>query len=234
MKDVLIIEDNPVMLRGLKDNFESKGYRVRTATNGEQGLNTAIAEKPDLIILDIILPEINGYEVCSLIRRKNLNIPIIMLTAKDEEKDIIFGLNLGADDYVTKPFSINVLLARAEALQRRRRNEQPRVYEFGDCLLDTVNGTFVRDGEIVTLTSEEFKLLHMFLIRFGDTLTRGEILSAVWGRSHFITMRDVDNLVNALRSKIEPDPNAPTYIHTKEAMGYIFGTPEQNGNNTNN
>ncbi|MCJ7778741.1 MAG: response regulator transcription factor [Sedimentisphaerales bacterium] len=233
MKNVLIIEDNPVMLRGLKDNFKSKGYQVKTATDGELGLKAAIAEKPDLIILDIMLPKINGYEVCSLIRKKNLDIPIIMLTAKDEEKDIILGLNLGADDYVTKPFSIKVLLARAEALRRRKRDEEPQVYEFGDCLLNIINSTFVRAGKETTLTPEEFKMLHLFLRRPGDTLTRQEILSAVWGHSHFIGLRDVDHLVNTLRSKVEPDPNAPTYIHTKEA-GYRFERPEPDGNNTDN
>lgn len=232
MKNVLIIEDNPIMLRGLKDNFESKGYRVKTATNGEQGLRAAIAEKPDLIILDIMLPKINGYEVCSLIRKKNLDTPIIMLTAKDEEKDIILGLNLGADDYVTKPFSIKVLLARAEALRRRRRGEEPSVYEFGNCLLNIIDDTFVRDGREVMLTSEEFKLLHLFLRRPGDTLTRDEILNTVWGYSHFITLRDVDYLVNTLRSKIEPDPNAPAYIHA-EGAGYRFERPQADGNNTN-
>lgn len=233
MKNVLIIEDNPAMLRGLKDNFESKGYRVKTAMNGEQGLKAAIAEKPDLIILDIMLPKINGYDVCSLIRKKNLDIPIIMLTAKDEEKDIILGLNLGADDYVTKPFSIKVLLARAEALRRRRRDEEPPVYEFGNCLLNIIDCTFVRDGKEVALTPEEFKMLHLFLRRPGDTLTRDEILNIIWGYSHFITLRDVDRLVNTLRSKVEPDPNAPTYIRT-EGVGYRFERPEVDGNNTDN
>ncbi len=234
MKNVLIVEDNLTMLRGLKDNFESKGYQVKTATDGEMGIKTAITEKPDLIILDIMLPKINGYEVCSLLRKKNLDIPIIMLTAKDQEKDIVLGLNLGADDYVTKPFSIKVLMARAEALRRRRKDEEPPVYEFGDCLLNIVDGTFVRSGKDVMLTPEEFKLLHLFLRRSGDTLAKDEILSSVWGHSHFITVRDVDNLVNALRSKIEPDPNTPIYIHTRELTGYRFERPETNGNNTDN
>jgi two-component system alkaline phosphatase synthesis response regulator PhoP len=232
MKNVLIVEDNLTMLRGLKDNFELKGYQVKTATDGELGLKAAITGKPDLIILDIMLPKINGYEVCSHIRKKNLDIPIIMLTAKDQEKDIVLGLNLGADDYVTKPFSIKVLLARVEALRRRQKDKEPSVYKFGNCVLDVVNGTFTRDDKKVALTPEEFKLLHLFLRRSGDTLTRGEILSAVWGHSHFITVRDVDNLVNALRNKIEPDPNAPTYIHTEEVVGYRFERPETDGNNT--
>jgi two-component system alkaline phosphatase synthesis response regulator PhoP len=233
MKDVLIVEDNLTMLRGLKDNFESKGYQVKTATDGESGLKAALTGKPDLIILDIMLPKMNGYEVCSHIRKQNLDIPIIMLTAKDQEKDVVLGLNLGADDYVTKPFSIKVLLARAEAL-RRRKDKEPPVYKFGNCALDVVDGIFTRDDKKVTLTPEEFKLLHLFLRRSGDTLTRGEILSAVWGQSHFINVRDVDNLVNALRSKIEPDPNAPTYIHTEEVVGYRFELPETNGNDIDN
>jgi two-component system response regulator VicR len=232
MKNVLIVEDNLTMLRGLKDNFESRGYHVKTATDGELGLKAAITGKPDLIILDIMLPKKNGYEVCSLIRKRNLDIPIIMLTAKDQEKDVVLGLNLGADDYVTKPFSIKVLMARAEALRRRRRGVEPPVYEFGDCLLNIVDCTFLRDGEEVELTSEEFKLLHLFLRRRGDTLTREEILSSVWGHSHFITVRDVDKLVKALRSKIEPNPDAPTFIRAKEAKGYMFERPQENGNNT--
>jgi DNA-binding response OmpR family regulator len=231
MKDVLIVEDNLTMLRGLKDNFESKGYQVKTATDGEQGLKAAITEKPDLIILDIMLPKINGYEVCSQIRKQNLDIPIIMLTAKDQEKDVVLGLNIGADDYVTKPFSIKVLMARAEAL-RRRKDKEPSAYKFGNCNLDVANGTFMQDNEKITLTPEEFKLLHLFLRRSGDTLARGEILSAVWGQSHFITVRDVDNLVNALRSKIEPDPNTPMFIHTEEMVGYRFERPQTDGNNT--
>lgn len=233
MKNVLIIEDNPAMLRGLKDNFETRGYQVKTAMDGEQGLKAAITEKPDLIILDIILPKVSGYEVCSVIRKKNFDMPIIMLTAKDEEEDIIFGLNLGADDYVTKPFSIKVLLAKAEALRRRRRVGEPSVYEFGNCQLDITSYTFIRNGKEVTLTPKELKALHLFLRRSGDTLTREEILNTVWGYSHFITLRDVDHLINALRSKVESDPNVPTYIHTK-GVGYSFNWPEPDGNNTDN
>jgi DNA-binding response OmpR family regulator len=232
MKNVLIVEDNLSMLRGLKDNFELKGYIVKTATDGETGLKAVMTEKPDLIILDIMLPKMNGYEVCSHIRKKNLDIPIIMLTAKDQEKDVVLGLNLGADDYVTKPFSIKVLLARAEALRRRRKDKEPPVYRFGNCVLDVVHSVFTRDDKEVMLTPEEIKLLHMFLRRPGDTLTREEILGAVWGQSHFINIRDVDNLVNTLRSKIGDDPDAPIYIHSKETIGYRFEEPEKNGNNT--
>jgi len=234
MRSVLIIEDDPTLLLGLKDNFEFKGYSVKTARDGEQGLKAALTENPDLIILDIMLPKINGYDICSQVRQKNLDTPIIMLTAKDQESDVILGLNLGADDYVTKPFSIKELFARAEVFMRRRREEEPEVYEFGNCQLDTVAGTFIRDGKEVKLTPGEFKMLHLFLRRSGCVLTCDEILNAVWGHSHFISLSDVDRFVTALRKKIEPDPNSPTFIHTVEAIGYKFKLPEPNGNDTDN
>jgi DNA-binding response OmpR family regulator len=232
METILIIEDDPAMLRGLKDNFEFKGYRVKTAQDGERGLEAALAENPDLIILDIMLPKINGYEVCRLIREKNLDMPIIMLTAKDQESDVILGLNLGADDYVTKPFSIKELLARAEAFLRRRKKGEPEVYEFGDCRLDTVSETLMRNGKEVTLTRGEFKMLHMFLRKAGCSLTCDEIRNTVWGYSHFITLQDIDRTVNILRSKIEPDPSNPTFIRTIEVIGYKFEIPGPNGNDT--
>jgi DNA-binding response OmpR family regulator len=234
MRSVLIIEDNQAMLRGLKDNFELKGYRVKTAPDGERGLKAALSENPDLIILDIMLPKMNGYEICSQIRKKNLDMPIIMLTAKDQESDVILGLNLGADDYVTKPFSIKELMARSEAFMRRRGKDEPDVYEFGDCRLDTVAGTLSRDGKEVKLTPGESKMLHLFLKRAGCTLTCDEIRNAVWGYSRFITLRDIDDTITALRDKIEPDPKNPTYIHTVEVIGYKFKLRETNGNGSDN
>lgn len=230
MRSVLIIEDNEAMLRALEDNFDLKGYRVKIARDGEEGLNAALTENPDLIILDIMLPKINGYEVCDKIRKKNLDMPIIMLTAKDQESDVILGLNLGADDYVTKPFSIKELLARAEAFMRRRGKEEPEVYKFGDCRLDTVTSTLMRNGNEVKITPGEFKMLHLFLRKAGCTLTCDEIRNTVWGYSRFITLRDIDNTVTALRNKVEPDPNNPTFIHTVEVIGYKFKLPEQYGN----
>jgi DNA-binding response OmpR family regulator len=234
MRSVLIIEDNSAMLRGLKDNFELKGYRVKTAQDGEQGLNAALSGNPDLIILDVMLPKMNGYEICSQVRKKNLDMPIIMLTAKDQESDVILGLNLGADDYVTKPFSIKELLARAEAFMRRRGKEETEVYEFGNCRLDTVASNLMRNGKEVKLTPGEFKMLHLFLRRAGCTLTCDEIRNTVWGYSRFITLRDIDDTIVTLRNKIEPDPNNPTFIHTVEVIGYKFKLPEQNGNDFDN
>lgn len=234
MKSVLIIEDNPAMLRGLEDNFGLKGYRVKTARDGEQGLNAALAENPDLIILDIMLPKINGFEVCSQIRKKNLDMPIIMLTAKGEESDIVLGLNLGADDYVTKPFSIKELLARAEALMRRRTKDEPVVYEFGDCQLDVDACALIREGRQVKLSQGEFKMLHLFLKRAECALTCDEIRNTVWGYSRFITLQDIERTVTTLRKKVERDPNNPTFIRTIEGIGYKFGLPKPNGNNPDN
>jgi DNA-binding response OmpR family regulator len=231
MKSVLIIEDNPAMLRGLEDNFDLKGYRVKTARDGEQGLKAALTEEPDLIILDIMLPKVNGYEICSQIRRKNLDMPIIMVTAKDTESDVVMGLNLGADDYVTKPFSIKELMARAEAFMRRRGGEEPDVYEFGDCRLDIVAETFSCKGKPVKLSPGQFKMLRLFLKRAGCTLTCDEIRGAVWGNSHFVTLRDIDDTISTLQDKIEPDPGNPKFIHRIIDIGYKFKQPEPDGNN---
>jgi two-component system, OmpR family, alkaline phosphatase synthesis response regulator PhoP len=226
METILIVEDDPTMLRGLKDNFEFKGYRVLTAADGEAGLNAALDKKPDLIILDIMLPKINGYEVCRLIRQENLDMPIIMLTAKGEESDIILGLNLGADDYVTKPFSIKELLARAAAFLRRSRQANQDVYDFGDYRLDIPARKFTRGTEEIRLSPKEFKLLELFTKKPGRALTRDEILNAVWGYDCYVGPRTIDRFVTTLRNKIEPDPHTPTYIHTIREIGYKFEPPE--------
>ena len=230
MKSALIIEDNSAMLRGLKDNFESKGYRVRTARDGEQGLVAALTEYPDLVILDVMLPKVNGYEICSQVRRKKLDMPVIMLSARDRETDIVRGLNLGADDYVTKPFNIKELLARAQVLLRRRGADEPPGYEFGDYRLDTIGETLTRDGRQIELSGGQFKMLRLFLRRAGCVLTRDEIRDAVWGYSHFLTLGDIDRTVAALRNKIEPDPDNPAFIHTIKDIGYKFEKPKSNGN----
>ena len=152
METILIIEDDPVMLRGLKDNFEFEGYTVKTATDGDAGLKEALRVQPDLIILDLMLPKVNGYEICRFLREEKQDMPIIMLTAKGLESDKVLGLKLGADDYVTKPFSIKELLARAEAILRRRRQSAPDLREFGDCVLDANSRTLTRKGSEVPLS----------------------------------------------------------------------------------
>ena len=226
METVLIIEDDPTMLIGLKDNFEFKGYKVVTAADGEKGLNAALNAKPDLIILDIMLPKINGYEICRLIREQKLKTPIIMLTAKGEESDIVLGLNLGADDYVTKPFSIKELLARAAAFLRRAKKESEDVYEFGGLRLDLPARRLTRKNKEIELSPKEFNLLEYFVLKPGRALTRDEILNAVWGYDCVVTSRSIDRFVTTLRNKIEPDPARPIFIHTIRQIGYRFEPPE--------
>ena len=228
MATILIIEDDATMLRGLTDNFEFKGYRVLTAADGEQGLEAALSGKPDLIVLDIMLPKINGYEVCRLIRKEGLEMPIIMLTAKGEESDIVLGLNLGADDYVTKPFSIKELLARTAAFLRRSQQTEENIYEFADYRLDIPARKLTRAGSEVKLSPKEFRLLELFLKRCSRALTRDEILNAVWGYDCYVGPRSIDRFVTTLRNKIEPDPHNPIFIHTIREIGYKFEPPEQN------
>ena len=224
-KTVLIIEDEPAMLRGLKDNFEFSGYVVRTAIDGEKGLHAAMTGEPDLIILDIMLPKINGYEICRQIRQRGLDTPVIMLTAKGQESDIVLGLNLGADDYVTKPFSIAELLARSAAFLRRRQRAELRVHRFGDCELNLDSHRLLRNGVEVTLTPKEFGLLALFVRRAGRAMTRDEILRSVWGDDILVTSRSVDRCINTLRNKVEPDPQRPIFIKTIREIGYRFEIP---------
>jgi two-component system alkaline phosphatase synthesis response regulator PhoP len=222
MRTVLIVEDNPTMVRALEDNFTMKGYQVKTARDGEQALIAALTDKPDMIILDIMLPKVNGFEVCSQIRKRKINTPIIMLTAKDQEADIITGLNLGADDYVTKPFSIKQLLARVEALLRRTAQPEPDIYQFGSLKLDVAKKTLTRDGAEVALSPKEFKVLHLLVKRQGSVLTRDEILSTAFGFAHFVSAKNIDGFIKTIREKIEPDLNKPTFIHTIGDVGYKF------------
>ena len=219
---ILIIEDDPTMLRVLKDNFEFGGYEVRTASDGRKGLDAVFETKPDLILLDIMLPEINGYDICRRVRKEGFTMPIIMLTAKGQESDIVLGLNTGADDYVTKPFSIDVLLARVSACLRRRRKEHGSDFQFGDCKLDMASHRLFRKHVEVAVTPKEFGLLRFFVERAGRALTRDQILDGVWGRDLIVTLRSVDRCVTTLRNKIEPDPQRPTYIQTIRDVGYRF------------
>ena len=222
METILIVEDDPTLQRGLKDNFANAGYRVLTAGDGESGLELALDAKPDLLLLDIMLPKVNGYEVCRLIRKEGLEMPILMLTAKGEESDIVLGLNLGADDYVTKPFSIRELKARVEAILRRRRQETPETYAFGDFVLDLSARSLTRQGAEVALSPKEFNLLTLFVQREGRALTRDEILNQVWGYNSFAGHRSVDRFVATLRTKIEPEPKGARFIHTLREIGYKF------------
>jgi DNA-binding response OmpR family regulator len=224
---ILIVEDDPALIRGLKDNFEAQAYRVQLARDGQKGLSIALADPPDLLLLDIMLPQMNGYEVCKAIRASGLEMPILMLTAKGQEEDIIRGLELGADDYITKPFSIRELLARAKAFLRRRQAALESVLEFGPCALDLVAHKLFRAGQEIALTAKEFRLLEFFARRPGRALTRNQILDAVWGHDIIVNDRSVDRCVTTLRAKIEPEPHHPTCIQTIRDVGYRFepGTP---------
>ena len=219
---VLIVEDDPALLRGLKDNFEAQNYRVQLARDGREGLSAALANPPDLLVLDIMLPKLNGYEICRALRAKGLEMPIIMLTAKGQEEDILRGLELGADDYVTKPFSIRELLARAKAFLRRREVAPSTVFQFGDCKLDLAAHKLFRNGEEVSLTAKEFRLLEFLTKRPGRALTRDQILDGVWGNDIVVNDRSVDRCVTTLRAKIESDVRHPCYIQTIRDIGYRF------------
>ena len=223
-RNILIIEDDPALLRGLKDNFETAGYVVRTAADGQRGLDVLLNEPPDLVLLDIMLPKMNGYDICCAARAKHLRMPIIMLTAKGQEEDIVRGLDLGADDYVTKPFGIRELLARVKAFLRRQGGDAP-VCAFGAYRLDrAAHKLFKRQVEVV-LTAKEFRLLEFFVERAGRALTRTNILDAVWGDEVIVTDRSVDRCVTTLRAKIEADSRDPVFIQTIRDIGYRFEIP---------
>ena len=224
MKSILIIEDDTTLLRALCDNFRDRGFDVVTATDGTMALTNASRDECDVMLLDIMLPGVNGYEVCRQVREAGITTPIVMLTAKGQEDDIVRGLELGADDYVTKPFSIRELVARVDALLRRTGPDDGTI-RFGDCELDLRAHTLRRDGEMVPLTSKEYGLLALFAQRPGRALTRHEILRRVWGQSVIVTSRSVDRCVTTLRSKIEPNPRKPLYIATIRDIGYRFELP---------
>ncbi len=219
---ILVIEDDAALLRGLRDNFTTRGCSVTAAADGEAGLNAVLADSYDLILLDIMLPKVNGYEICRAVRERGIDTPIIMLTAKGQEEDIIFGLNLGADDYVTKPFHLRELLARANAFLRRRQLKPAELHRFGEFAIDPAAHKLFRQEQEVVLTSKEFRLLEYFVNRRGRALARNDILDAVWGHSVMVTERSVDRCVTTLRSKIEDDPRHPRFIHTIRDIGYRF------------
>jgi len=221
---ILIVEDEVTLLLGLKDAFEDLGFTVLRAADGERGLALAVDGKPDLILLDIMLPKVNGYEICRVVRSRGLDMPIIMLTAKGQEEDVILGLNLGADDYVTKPFQLGELLARANAFLRRRRSAPTQVVRFGELELNLTAHVLLRNGKEVDLTSKEFGLLAYFAGRVGRALARNDILDAVWGNSLTVTQRSVDRCVTTLRAKIETNPREPVFIQTIRDIGYRFET----------
>ncbi len=217
---ILLIEDEPSLARGLSDTLRSNGFQVTVVADGERGLDAAVRGGSDLILLDVMLPKVNGYEICRAVRAQGLDLPILMLTAKSQEQDVILGLNLGADDYITKPFRVGELVARVRAFLRRR--QAAPVIRFGDCEVDVPARRVLRGGRPVDLTARECALLMYFAGRPGAALSREVILNAVWGHAVFVTPRSIDRCVTTLRAKVEPDPHRPTYIQTIRDIGYRF------------
>lgn len=224
-KRILIIEDEPDLVKGLKLNLSDEGYDVDWAVNGLEGLRKAFETEPDLIILDIMLPEMDGFEVCRKIRQKNIDTPVIMLTAKGEEIDKVVGLEIGADDYMTKPFSIRELLARIKA--RLRNTEKigktvPELYSFGDIEIDFNSFKVRRNGKELELTSIEMDILRYFITHRGEVVSRNDLLDKIWGYESFPTTRTIDNHILKLRKKIEEEPSHPRYFISVYGGGYRF------------
>ncbi|MQY61496.1 response regulator [bacterium] len=224
MKRILIIEDDRAILRGLKDNLEYDKYEVLTATDGEQGYCLIQEKKPDLIILDLMLPKMSGYELCRKVREEGLTTPILMLTARGEEVDRVLGLDLGADDYVTKPFSVPELLARIRAILRRMQRSKigplPNELRFGKVAIDFKRFEAHRAGKVLNMSRKEFGILRLLAARVGEVVTRDELLDEVWGYEQYPTTRTVDNHIALLRSKLEEDPSKPRHLLTVHGVGY--------------
>jgi DNA-binding response OmpR family regulator len=221
---ILIIEDEPAMVAGLRDNFEYEGYDVISADNGVTGLERVFAEDPDLVVLDVMMPRMSGLEVCKQVKASRPSIPIIMLTARGQEIDKVVGLELGADDYVTKPFSIRELIARVKAVLRRTSLQAPPppVYQFGDVEVNLRANEVRRGGALVDLSTKEFALLAYFIAHPAETLSRDRLLDAVWGYENYPNTRTVDTHIVHLRQKLEPNPEEPRFIVTVHGTGYKF------------
>ena len=221
---ILIVEDEPAMVAGLRDNFEYEGYEVISAGDGAHGLDRALADNPDLVVLDVMMPRMSGLDVCKQLKAQRPGIPIIMLTARGQEIDKVVGLELGADDYVTKPFSIRELMARVKAVLRRVSPPAPppEIYRFSDVEVNVRTNQVLRDGRPVELSSKEFALLAYFVAHPAETLTRDRLLDAVWGYENYPNTRTVDTHIVHLRQKVEPNPEEPRFILTVHGSGYKF------------
>jgi two-component system alkaline phosphatase synthesis response regulator PhoP len=224
MTKVLIVEDDQAMAVALRDGFEYEGYAVKVARDGAAGLDMAAEKDIDLIILDVMLPRVSGLDVCKQLRAEGNDIPVILLTARGQEIDKVLGLKLGADDYVTKPFSFMELAARVEAVMRRatRRVAKVEVYEVGDLTLDFRKCEATKSGKAVEMSPREFKLLKYFIEHQGEVITRDQLLDAVWGYDSFPLTRTVDTHIAKLRQKIEDDAGNPRHIVTVHRAGYKF------------
>jgi DNA-binding response OmpR family regulator len=223
MTRILVVEDEPAIALGLEDDLKMEGYEVEVASDGPAAARRAMESKFDLILLDVMLPGKDGFDVCRELRRRGLAVPILMLTAKAQESEKVMGFDLGADDYVTKPFGTRELRARIKALLRRGNPaSSAECYRFGDVEADFARGELRRRGEPVELTPIEFKLLGVFINARGRVLSREQLLAFAWGAETFASDRVVDNHIANLRKKIEPDAAHPQYLRNVRGLGYRF------------
>jgi DNA-binding response OmpR family regulator len=224
VQTILIIEDDPAISLGLRKNLSFEGYRVLTATDGEKGLELAFDAKPDLILLDVMLPGVNGFEICRTIRRHDSTVPILIISAKDQEIDKIMGLELGADDYIAKPFSVREVVARVKAALRRATalEQEVEVLRFGENEIDFQGRSLKVDGKEIDVSPREFDLLDYMAKNPNRVLARDQILNRVWGYDYYGTARTIDNFIQKLRRKVEQDPENPRHIVTVRGVGYKF------------
>jgi DNA-binding response OmpR family regulator len=222
MSRIIIIEDDRAILRGLKDNLEYESYEVHTATDGEQGYRLILEQSPDLIVLDLMMPRMDGYELCRKVRSEGVTTPILMLTARSEEMDRVHGLDIGADDYVTKPFSVPELLARIRAILRRAQPSTalPENLRFDNVSIDFKRFEAKKGKQTLKLSRKEFGVLRLLAARAGRVVSRNEMLDEVWGHESFPTTRTVDNHIASLRAKLEDDPANPRHLITVYGVGY--------------
>ncbi len=224
MAHILVIEDEPSVAIALRDSLESEGHSVRLAEDGRDGFQFASSngENFDLILLDLMLPKISGLEICQRLRASEIETPIIMLTARGASSDAAFGLKLGADDYIPKPFDVGELLARIEAVLRRSnpRHSERRIVNIGTVQLDLRRLKAMREGEPIDLSPREFEILQLLIAHKGETVTREQLLHHIWGEHASLYTRTIDAHITRLRQKIEPDPSNPQYIITAHRVGY--------------
>ena len=228
-RTILVVDDEQTIREALAYNLEREGYRVVTATDGREALSEFRARRPDLVVLDLMLPELSGVEVCRIMRRESA-VPILMLTAKDSELDKVVGLEVGADDYITKPFSLRELIARVRALLRRsdqqvEAEETPPVVDLGHVQADLAGHRLLRDGQPIPVKPKAFELLAFLLRHPGQVFTRDQLLENVWGYDYAGGTRTVDVHIHWLRSDVEEDPASPSLIHTVRGVGYVFRRP---------
>ncbi|MBQ3072351.1 MAG: response regulator transcription factor [Oscillospiraceae bacterium] len=224
-KKVLIVEDEQAIVDILKFNLQNEGYETLEALDGEEGLRLAREADPDLILLDVMLPKMNGFEVCGAIRADGRAVPILMLTAREEESDKVLGLETGADDYITKPFSLRELMARVKANIRRRNldaNANSATRTAGGLSLDEAGFVAFKHGKALDLSQKEFDLLRLLMASPGKVFSREALMEKVWSYDYYGDTRTVDVMVRRLREKLEDDPGSPTYILTRRGVGYYF------------